>query len=66
LSKELITTKIDFIWFYHFFNYSSEYFLFTDIQSLGFLLYLGYPFIIVLLGIILWVVLIGILSICIL
>ena len=37
--------------------------MFTDIQSLGFLLYLAYPFITVLLGILLWVVLIGILCI---
>ncbi len=51
------------IWNYHIVNYSSEFITFTDIQSLGFLLYLAFPFITVLLGIILWVVLVGILRI---
>jgi NADH-ubiquinone oxidoreductase chain 6 len=51
------------IWNYFNINYSSEFISFTDIQSLGFLLFLGFPVIIVYLGIILWVVLIGILRI---
>lgn len=51
------------IWNYHIVNYSSEFITFTDIQSLGFLLYLAFPFLTVFLGIILWVVLVGILRI---
>jgi hypothetical protein len=48
-----------------FFNpaWSTDLFTLTDIQSLGFILYLGYPVAIVLLGMILWIVLIGILCI---
>lgn len=52
------------IWKYFTSNYSSEFINFTDIQSLGFLLYLTYPFITIILGIILWCVLVGILRIC--
>jgi NADH-ubiquinone oxidoreductase chain 6 len=51
------------IWTYYTLNFSSEFFTFTDIQSLGFLLYLAYPFIIIILGLILWCVLVGILRI---
>ena len=51
------------IWNYSIINYSSEFLTFTDIQSLGFLLYLAFPFITILLGIILWCVLVGILRI---
>lgn len=51
------------IWTYYTINFSSEFFTFTDIQSLGFLLYLAYPFITVILGLILWCVLVGILRI---
>jgi hypothetical protein len=56
-------TPVNDIWNYHTINYSSEFITFTDIQSLGFLLYLAFPFITILLGIILWVVLVGILRI---
>ena len=51
------------IWNYNFVEYTSEFITFTDIQSQGFLLYLAFPFITVLLGIILWCVLVGILRI---
>lgn len=51
------------IWEYFLINYSAEFKNFTDIQSIGFLLYLTYPFITIILGIILWCVLIGILKI---
>lgn len=44
-------------------SYEIEYFSITDIQSLGYMLYLGYPIIIILQGILLWCVLIGILRI---
>jgi hypothetical protein len=44
------------LWNYHIINYSAEFITFTDIQSLGFLLYLAFPFLTILLGIILWVV----------
>jgi len=56
-------TPVNDIWNYHIINYSAEFITFTDIQSLGFLLYLAFPFITILLGIILWVVLVGILRI---
>lgn len=51
------------IWNFFTISYSSEFISFTDIQSLGFILFLGYPIIIVYLGMILWIVLIGILRI---
>jgi di/tricarboxylate transporter len=44
-------------------SYDNEFLTITDIQSLGFILYLGYPIIIVLIGVLLWCVLIGILRI---
>lgn len=62
IPSDLLGPQSD-IWNYYFVNYSSEFLTFTDIQSLGFLLYLAYPFITVLLGIILWCVLIGIIVI---
>ena len=40
-----------------------DYLSFSDLQSFGFVLYLVYPFITVLLAILLWIVLIGILII---
>lgn len=45
-------------------SYSSEFLTITDIESFGYVLYLGYPLATVLLGILLWCVLIGILRIC--
>ena len=63
LSKNIFDIWESDIWNYHLANYSSDFITFTDIQSLGFLIYLAFPFIIVLLGIILWVVLVGILRI---
>lgn len=50
---------------YNFFytSYSSEFINFTDIQSLGFFIFLSFPFIIVLIGILLWCVLVGIIRI---
>lgn len=60
---ELTPMNLTHLWNYHFVNFTSEFITFTDIQSLGFLLYLVYPFITILLGIILWVVLVGILRI---
>lgn len=51
------------LWYYDLVSYTSSFLTFTDIQSFGFLLYLVYPFITILLGIILWVVLVGILRI---
>jgi hypothetical protein len=44
-------------------DWSSQFINFTDLQSFGFILYLAYPIITVLLGILLWIVLIGILKI---
>ena len=44
-------------------SYNSEFLTITDIESLGYILYLGYPIIIVLIGVLLWCVLIGILRI---
>jgi hypothetical protein len=44
-------------------SYDNEFLTITDIESLGFILYLGYPIIIVLIGVLLWCVLIGILRI---
>lgn len=50
---------------FHFFqsSYSSEFLTKTDIESFGFILYLGKPLIIVLIGVLLWCILIGILRI---
>lgn len=42
--------------------WTTDLFTLTDIQALGFTLYLGFPIAIVILGIILWIVLIGILT----
>ena len=44
-------------------SYNTEFITLTDVQSLGYILYLAYPIIIVLIGILLWCVLIGILRI---
>lgn len=44
-------------------NWINEYYMLTDIQSLGLLIFLGYPLILIILGLLLWVVLIGILNI---
>jgi hypothetical protein len=44
-------------------SYDNEFLTITDIESFGFILYLGYPIIIVLIGVLLWCVLIGILRI---
>jgi NADH:ubiquinone oxidoreductase subunit 6 (subunit J) len=44
-------------------SWSTLIFSLTDIQTLGYSLYLGYPLGIIILGIILWMVLIGILCI---
>jgi len=48
---------------YYIPSFNTEIITFTDIQSLGLLAYLGYPLIIILIGILLWCVLIGILRI---
>lgn len=53
----------DYIKEYFVPSYNTEFFTITDIQSLGYVIYLAYPIIIVLLGILLWCVLIGILRI---
>ena len=53
----------DDIWNYFIINYSATFIAFTDIQSFGFLLYLAYPKITILLGVLLWSVLIGIIVI---
>lgn len=44
-------------------SYSSEFITYTDISSFGYILYLAYPLITILIGILLWCVLIGILRI---
>ena len=56
---------IDFsnIYNYFYINYFSEFISFTDVQSLAYFLFLAYPFVIILIGIILWIILIGILKI---
>ena len=53
----------DYIKEYFVPSYNTEFFSITDIQSLGYVIYLAYPLIIILLGILLWCVLIGILRI---
>lgn len=53
----------DYIMEYFIPSYNTEFFTFTDIQSLGYMIYLAYPIIIILQGILLWCVLIGILRI---
>ncbi len=44
------------LFIFNFFNthYVSSFISFSDIESFGYILYLGYPFIIILLGILLW------------
>ena len=44
-------------------SYNKEFTSISDIESFGYMLYLAYPLIIILLGILLWCVLIGILRI---
>lgn len=44
-------------------SYDIEFLDITDLESLGFTLYLAYPIIVVLIGVLLWCVLIGILRI---
>ena len=53
----------DYIMEYFIPSYNTEFLTFTDIQSLGYMIYLAYPIIIILQGILLWCVLIGILRI---
>lgn len=53
----------DYIMEYFIPSYNTEFLTITDIQSLGYILYLAYPIIIVLIGVLLWCVLIGILRI---
>jgi len=53
----------DFIFNYFSSSYSSDFLTKTDIESFAYLLYLGMPLIIVLIGILLWCILIGILRI---
>ena len=53
----------DYIYTYYTPSYSSEFIHKTDIESFGYLLYLGMPKIIILIGVLLWCVLIGILRI---
>lgn len=48
---------------YYISSYSSDFLTQTDIEYLGYALYLSYPIIILILGILLWCVLIGILRI---
>jgi hypothetical protein len=48
------------IYSYYIPSFITEYITFKDIESLGYILYLGYPFIIILIGILLWCVLLGI------
>ena len=51
------------IYNYFISSYSSEFVTYTDIESLGYILYLGYPLITILIGILLQCVQIGILKI---
>lgn len=53
----------DYIMEYFIPSYNTEFLTLTDIQSLGYMIYLAYPIIIILQGILLWCVLIGILRI---
>lgn len=48
---------------YFYSSYTSEFQTFNDIQLLGFMIYLAFPFITILLGVLLWCVLIGVLRI---
>lgn len=52
-----------FIFNFYNTNYVSSFLSFSDIESFGFILYLGYPLIIILLGVLLWCIQIGILRI---
>lgn len=53
------------LFIFNFFNpnYVSSFISLSDIESFGYILYLGYPVIIILLGILLWCIQIGILRI---
>jgi hypothetical protein len=51
------------IYSYFLIDYSTDFINFTDLNVLGFILYLAYPFITLILAILLWIVLIGILKI---
>ena len=53
------------LFIFNFFNthYVSSFISFSDIESFGYILYLGYPVIIILLGVLLWCIQIGILRI---
>ncbi len=48
---------------YYMVDYVTDYMTITDIEALGYIIYLAYPIITVLIGILLWCVLIGILRI---
>lgn len=51
---------------FSFFNaaWCTDLFTLTDIQSLGYSIFLAYPIALVILGVILWIVLVGVLCIC--
>lgn len=64
----LSTVSVDnneaqYIYNYFITDYETDFVSFTDIESFGYILYLGYPLIILLIGILLWCILIGILKI---
>lgn len=63
LSIHLSTGSVPTFSFFHP-SWSIDLFTLTDIQSLGFSIFLAYPLTLIILGILLWVVLIGILCIC--
>lgn len=62
-SKNESNSGEEYILNYFDINYRSSLISFTDIESLGYQVYLEYPFIIILIGILLWAILIGILRI---
>jgi NADH:ubiquinone oxidoreductase subunit 6 (subunit J) len=60
--NNFVSSEMDIMYFFTP-DYTTTIVTMTDIETLGMVLYLNYPFIIIVLGILLWVTLIGILKI---
>lgn len=62
--NNIIINNNNEIYTYIYPTWAIEYKTMTDIETLGYIIYMGYPIIQIQIGIILWIVLIGIISIC--
>lgn len=64
IGNNIIINNNEHIFTYIYPTWAIEYKTMTDIETLGYIIYMGYPIIQIQIGIILWIVLIGIISIC--